>query len=57
LSLLYVKPFFDPENIWKVPPGVQPGQQVQVQNPRTGQFMLATVPQGVAPGGFFDVTT
>jgi len=39
----------------QVPPGVNPGQQVQVQNPQTGQLMLVTVPQGVAPGGIFDV--
>jgi len=40
----------------QVPPGVQPGQQVQLQNPQTGQLMCATVPQGAAPGSFFDVS-
>ena len=34
----------------QVPPGVQPGQQFQVQTP-DGQLVSVTVPQGVPPGG------
>jgi hypothetical protein len=34
----------DPQNILKVPPGVQPGQQVQLRNPRTGQLVYDLVP-------------
>jgi Copine/C2 domain len=39
----------------QVPPGITPGQQLQIQNPRTQQFMIVTVPPGVAPGGKFAV--
>jgi len=38
----------------QVPPGVHAGQQLQVKNPHTGQIVLVTVPNGVAPGGTFD---
>jgi len=39
----------------QVPPGVSPGQQLQLQHPQTGQAMLVTVPQGISPGGTFPV--
>lgn len=39
----------------QVPPGVHPGQQLQVQNPVTGQQLRVVVPQGVGPGGKFAV--
>ena len=39
----------------QVPPGVYPGQQLQVQNPVTHQNMIVVVPQGVGPGGKFAV--
>jgi len=38
-----------------VPPGILPGQQMQVQNPKTGQPMIVTVPPGIPPGGAFHV--
>jgi hypothetical protein len=37
-----------------VPPGVQPGQPLQVQGP-SGQMMTVSVPEGVPPGGQFTV--
>jgi hypothetical protein len=39
----------------QVPPGVSPGQQLQVQNPMTHQQLVVTIPQGVQPGGTFAV--
>jgi hypothetical protein len=39
----------------QVPPGVSPGQQLQVQNPVTHQQLVVTIPQGVQPGGTFAV--
>ena len=38
------------------PPGVSPGQQLQIQHPKTGQLLLVAVPQGVPPGGVFTVS-
>jgi len=40
----------------QVPPGVSPGMQLQVAHPNTGQMLLVTVPQGVAPGGVFSIS-
>ena len=39
----------------QLPPGVNPGQQLQIQNPQTQQPMIVTVPEGVPPGGVFPV--
>ncbi len=39
----------------QVPAGVVPGMQIQVQHPQTGQMLIVTVPQGVNPGGIFNV--
>jgi len=39
----------------QVPPGVGPGTQLQIQNPRTKQQMIVTIPEGVGPGGKFAV--
>merc|ERR1712226_1843860 len=41
----------------QVPPGVNPGQSLQVQNPFTKQYMIVQVPQGVAPGQKFAVSS
>ncbi|KAL7506970.1 hypothetical protein ACHAXN_004180 [Cyclotella atomus] len=38
------------------PPGVSPGMQLQVQHPKTGQMLLVAVPQGIQPGGLFNVS-
>lgn len=38
------------------PPGVNPGMQLQVQHPKTGQMLIVAVPQGVQPGGVFNVS-
>eukprot|EP01083_Nonionella_stella_P245847 854157_1 len=40
----------------QVPPGVNPGMQIQVAHPNTGQLLVVAVPQGVPPGGVFSVT-
>ena len=40
----------------QLPPGVSPGQQIQVAHPQTGQPLVVAVPQGVPPGGIFSVT-
>lgn len=37
------------------PPGVMPGQVIEVQSPYTGQVVQVQVPPGVAPGGQFQV--
>lgn len=39
----------------QVPQGVYPGQQLQVQNPITKQYLLVKVPEGVTSGGKFAV--
>lgn len=39
----------------QVPSGVFSGQQIQVQHPQTNQMLLVTVPNGVQPGGVFNV--
>lgn len=39
----------------QVPPGVNPGMQLQIQHPVTKQQMIVTVPQGIGPGGKFAV--
>jgi hypothetical protein len=39
----------------QAPANSYPGMQLQVQNPKTGQFQIITVPQGVAPGSRFIV--
>jgi len=39
----------------QVPAGVYAGEQLQVQNPQTQQYMIVTVPQGIGPGGKFAV--
>jgi hypothetical protein len=39
----------------QVPPGVTPGSQLQVTNPKTGQQMIVTVPKGIPAGGTFGV--
>mmetsp|Transcript_29570 Transcript_29570/g.60175 ORF Transcript_29570/g.60175 Transcript_29570/m.60175 type:complete len:680 (+) Transcript_29570:384-2423(+) len=41
----------------QVPVGVVPGMQIQVQHPQTGQMLIVTVPQGVNPGGIFNVAS
>ena len=41
----------------QVPPGMPPGQQLQVQNPWTKQHLIVTVPLGVPPGGHFAVAS
>jgi len=41
----------------QVPPGGYPGMQLQVQNPFTGQMVLATVPNGVQAGQTFGVAS
>lgn len=38
-----------------VPPGVQPGQQIQVQSPNTGQMLTVAVPAGYTAGMQFPV--
>ena len=38
------------------PQGVSPGMQLQVQHPQTGQTLLVAVPQGIQPGGVFNVS-
>lgn len=40
----------------QLPPGVSPGQQIQVAHPQNGQQLVVTVPHGVPPGGVFSVT-
>jgi hypothetical protein len=39
----------------QLPPGANPGQQLQINHPQTGQPMIITVPPGVVPGGTFPV--
>lgn len=39
----------------QVPSGVFSGQQIQVQHPQTNQMLLVTVPNGIQPGGVFNV--
>ena len=39
----------------QLPPGVNAGQQLQIQHPQTQQQMIVTVPAGVAQGGTFPV--
>lgn len=39
----------------QLPPGVNAGQQLQIQNPQTQQPMIVTVPPGIPPGGTFPV--
>lgn len=39
----------------QVPPGSYQGQQLQVQNPRTKQYLVVTIPQGLGPGDKFAV--
>jgi len=40
----------------QVPPGVQPGQQIQITNPATQQPLVIAVPPGIPPGGTFPVS-
>lgn len=42
-------------NASQVPQGVMAGQKLEVHVPQTGKSMLVTVPEGLAPGAFFDV--
>ena len=39
----------------QVPPGVMPGQQMNVTNPFNGQQMMVVLPAGLAPGALFQV--
>lgn len=39
----------------QLPAGVVAGQQLQIQSPTTGQIMIIAVPEGVPPGGTFQV--
>jgi hypothetical protein len=39
----------------QVPPNSVPGMQLQIQNPKTQQMMIVTVPHGIPPGGTFAV--
>jgi len=39
----------------QVPPGVVPGQQLQIQHPQNGQAMIVVVSHGVPAGGTFAV--
>ena len=39
----------------QVPPNTGPGMQLQIQNPKTQQMMIVTIPQGIPPGGTFAV--
>lgn len=39
----------------QVPAGVYAGQQLQIQHPKTQQYLIVTVPNGVGPGGKFAV--
>jgi len=40
----------------QVPAGIVAGQQIQVQHPHTNQMLVITVPNGVPPGGVFNVS-
>ncbi|KAL7572428.1 hypothetical protein ACA910_006607 [Epithemia clementina (nom. ined.)] len=40
----------------QVPPGVSPGEQLEIQHPRTGRYQIVTIPPGVRPGGQFAVS-
>lgn len=40
----------------QVPPGVEPGRQLQVQHPNTQQMLVVTVPEGLGPGSVFNVS-
>ena len=39
----------------QVPPNSVPGMQLQIQNPKTQQMMIVTIPNGIPPGGTFAV--
>jgi len=52
---VYGQPAAAPMLQVSVPPGMLPGQQIQIQNPKTGQPMIVTIPPGVPPGGTFPV--
>ena len=39
----------------QVPPNSVPGMQLQIQNPKTQQMMIVTIPHGIPPGGTFAV--
>ena len=39
----------------QVPPNSVPGMQLQLQNPKTQQMMIVTIPNGIPPGGTFAV--
>eukprot|EP00594_Rhizosolenia_setigera_P002896 CAMPEP_0178942578 /NCGR_PEP_ID=MMETSP0789-20121207/2074_1 /TAXON_ID=3005 /ORGANISM="Rhizosolenia setigera, Strain CCMP 1694" /LENGTH=709 /DNA_ID=CAMNT_0020622007 /DNA_START=98 /DNA_END=2227 /DNA_ORIENTATION=+ len=39
----------------QVPNGVDPGMQITVKNPMTGQLMNVVVPPGVPPGGLMEI--
>ncbi|KAL9185215.1 hypothetical protein ACHAXT_002992 [Thalassiosira profunda] len=39
----------------QLPPNMGPGAQIQVPHPQSGQMLVVTVPNGVAPGGVFNV--
>jgi hypothetical protein len=40
----------------KRPAGVEPGQPIRVQHPKTGKMLVVTIPSGVPPGGVFNVS-
>ena len=40
----------------QLPAGIVAGQQIQVQHPKTNQKIVITVPNGVPPGGIFNVS-
>mmetsp|Transcript_19345 Transcript_19345/g.29830 ORF Transcript_19345/g.29830 Transcript_19345/m.29830 type:complete len:858 (-) Transcript_19345:67-2640(-) len=40
----------------QLPAGIVAGQQIQVQHPNTNQMLVITVPNGVPPGGVFNVS-